>query len=59
LSDLTDDDCYDFHRERELVHRTHLYYLDYSYEVGLLLQACFVVVCLLFLCLTHLKEIFE
>ncbi|XP_076450091.1 xylosyl- and glucuronyltransferase LARGE1-like [Babylonia areolata] len=32
LSELTDDDCYDFRRERDLVHRTHLYYLDYSYE---------------------------
>ena len=34
LSELTDDDCYDFRRERELEHRTHLYYLDYSYEVS-------------------------
>ncbi|KAK7099228.1 xylosyl- and glucuronyltransferase LARGE2s-like [Littorina saxatilis] len=33
LSELTDDDdCYDFRREREMTHRTHLYYLDYSYE---------------------------
>lgn len=32
LSELTDDDCYDFRREREMVHRTHLYYMDYSYE---------------------------
>ncbi|KAL8614335.1 Xylosyl- and glucuronyltransferase large1 [Nucella lapillus] len=32
LSELTDDDCYDFRRERDLVHRTHLYYLDYSYQ---------------------------
>ncbi|XP_005089411.2 LARGE xylosyl- and glucuronyltransferase 1 [Aplysia californica] len=31
LSDHTeDDDCYDFRSERELVHRTHLYYLDYA-----------------------------
>ncbi|KAK0049586.1 LARGE xylosyl- and glucuronyltransferase 1 [Biomphalaria pfeifferi] len=27
---LEDDDCYDFRSERELVHRTHLYYLDYK-----------------------------
>ena len=26
-----DDECYDFRRERHLVHRTHLYYLDYDY----------------------------
>ncbi|XP_062582087.1 xylosyl- and glucuronyltransferase LARGE1-like [Saccostrea cucullata] len=26
-----DDECYDFRRERALVHRTHLYYLDYDY----------------------------
>nr|KAG5699408.1 hypothetical protein BaRGS_016254 [Batillaria attramentaria] len=33
LGELTeDDDCYDFRRERELVHRTHLYYMDYHYE---------------------------
>ncbi|GFN86741.1 large xylosyl- and glucuronyltransferase 2 [Plakobranchus ocellatus] len=24
-----DDDCYDFRAERELIHRTHLYYLDH------------------------------
>ncbi|CAG5128262.1 unnamed protein product, partial [Candidula unifasciata] len=45
LSDHTeDDDCYDFRAERELVHRTHLYYLDYQeapasdYDVTLVLQ---------------------
>ncbi|CAC5385785.1 LARGE [Mytilus coruscus] len=27
-----DDECYDFRRERILVHRTHLYYLDYDYQ---------------------------
>ena len=27
-----EDECYDFRRERILVHRTHLYYLDYSYH---------------------------
>lgn len=33
LGELTeDDDCYDFRREREMVHRTHLYYMDYKYE---------------------------
>ncbi|PVD33722.1 hypothetical protein C0Q70_04982 [Pomacea canaliculata] len=33
LGELTeDDDCYDFRSERELVHRTHLYYMDYRYE---------------------------
>ncbi|KAL3842467.1 hypothetical protein ACJMK2_020489 [Sinanodonta woodiana] len=26
-----DDECYDFRREWLLVHRTHLYYLDYNY----------------------------
>ncbi|XP_052800694.1 xylosyl- and glucuronyltransferase LARGE2s-like [Mya arenaria] len=26
-----DDECYDFRRERVIVHRTHLYYIDYSY----------------------------
>ena len=26
-----DDECYDFRRERILIHRTHLYYLDYRY----------------------------
>ncbi|ESO84696.1 hypothetical protein LOTGIDRAFT_196563 [Lottia gigantea] len=26
-----DDECYDFRRERVIVHRTHLYYLDYNY----------------------------
>ena len=26
-----DDECYDFRRERVLVHRTHLYYLDFHY----------------------------
>ncbi|XP_071965746.1 xylosyl- and glucuronyltransferase LARGE1-like [Antedon mediterranea] len=25
------DECYDFRRERILMHRTHLYYLDYEY----------------------------
>lgn len=27
-----EDECYDFRRERVLIHRTHLFYLDYSYE---------------------------
>ncbi|XP_033752458.1 LARGE xylosyl- and glucuronyltransferase 1-like [Pecten maximus] len=27
-----DDECYDFSRERVMVHRTHLYYIDYEYE---------------------------
>ncbi|XP_041366032.1 LARGE xylosyl- and glucuronyltransferase 1-like [Gigantopelta aegis] len=27
-----DDECYDFRRERVLVHRTHLFYLDYSHQ---------------------------
>lgn len=27
-----DDECYDFRRERVIVHRTHLYYLDYRYK---------------------------
>ncbi|KAK6191618.1 hypothetical protein SNE40_003262 [Patella caerulea] len=27
-----DDECYDFRRERVIVHRTHLYYLDYNYQ---------------------------
>lgn len=27
-----DDECYDFHRARLLVHRTHLYYIEYSYS---------------------------
>ena len=27
-----DDECYDFRRERLQIHRTHLYYVDYSYE---------------------------
>ncbi|XP_071099912.1 xylosyl- and glucuronyltransferase LARGE1-like [Haliotis cracherodii] len=27
-----DDECYDFRRERVLVHRTHLYYLNYNYQ---------------------------
>lgn len=27
-----DDECFDFRRERILVHRTHIYYLNYSYE---------------------------
>lgn len=26
-----DDECYDFRRERVIVHRTQLYYLDYNY----------------------------
>ncbi|ELT91285.1 hypothetical protein CAPTEDRAFT_168890 [Capitella teleta] len=26
-----DDECYDFRRERNLVHRTHLYYLDFNF----------------------------
>ena len=26
-----DDECYEFRRERLIVHRTHLYYLDYEY----------------------------
>ena len=26
-----DDECYDFRRERLLVHRTHLYYMDYDF----------------------------
>ena len=30
-----DDECYDFRRERHLVHRTHLYYLDYDYTPDL------------------------
>lgn len=31
LSDHTeDDDCYDFRSEKELIHRTHLYYLDFE-----------------------------
>ena len=29
-----DDECYDFRRERLVVHRTHLYYLDYEYNGG-------------------------
>ncbi|KAL4225615.1 Xylosyl- and glucuronyltransferase large2 [Mactra antiquata] len=27
-----DDECYDFRRERVIVHRTHLYYIDYKYK---------------------------
>ncbi|KAI8488043.1 LARGE xylosyl- and glucuronyltransferase 2 [Branchiostoma belcheri] len=27
-----DDQCYDFRRERVLMHRTHLYFLDYQYQ---------------------------
>jgi glycosyltransferase-like protein LARGE len=27
-----DDECYDFRRERYLVHRTHPFYLDYNYS---------------------------
>ena len=27
-----DDECYDFRRERLIVHRTHLYYIDYEYQ---------------------------
>ena len=27
-----DDDCYDFRRERHLVHRSHLYYIDYDFQ---------------------------
>ncbi|KAH9488917.1 LARGE xylosyl- and glucuronyltransferase 1 [Bulinus truncatus] len=27
---IEDDDCFDFRSEKELVHRTHLYYLDYQ-----------------------------
>lgn len=26
-----DDECYDFRRERLIVHRTHLYYVEYDY----------------------------
>ena len=26
-----DDECYDFRRERLIVHRTHLYYIEYDY----------------------------
>lgn len=26
-----DDQCYEFRRERILMHRTHLYYLDFQY----------------------------
>ena len=32
LSKLDEDDqCYEFRRERILMHRTHLYYLDFQY----------------------------
>lgn len=32
LNNLDEEDaCYDFRRERVLMHRTHLYYLDYDY----------------------------
>lgn len=27
-----DDECYDFRREQVIIHRTHLYYLDYDYQ---------------------------
>lgn len=27
-----DDECYDFRRERLIVHRTHLYYVEYDYR---------------------------
>ncbi|CAI9725108.1 LARGE xylosyl- and glucuronyltransferase 1-like [Octopus vulgaris] len=27
-----DDECYDFRREQIIIHRTHLYYLDYDYQ---------------------------
>ncbi|XP_074660287.1 xylosyl- and glucuronyltransferase LARGE1-like isoform X2 [Tubulanus polymorphus] len=27
-----EDECYDFRREKVLVHRTHLYYISYDYE---------------------------
>ncbi|KAL5007500.1 hypothetical protein ScPMuIL_016306 [Solemya velum] len=27
-----DDECYEFRREKLLVHRTHIYYLDYTYD---------------------------
>ena len=27
-----DDECYDFRRERLLVHRTHLYYIEYHHH---------------------------
>lgn len=27
-----DDECYDFRRERLIVHRTHLYYIEYDYS---------------------------
>ncbi|KAK2182015.1 hypothetical protein NP493_371g01031 [Ridgeia piscesae] len=30
--DEEEDECYEFRREPSLVHRTHLYYLDYSYK---------------------------
>lgn len=28
-----DDECYDFRRERLIVHRTHLYYIEYDYSL--------------------------
>ncbi len=29
---VEDDECYDFRRERLLVHRTHLYYIEYEHH---------------------------
>ncbi|XP_052215378.1 xylosyl- and glucuronyltransferase LARGE2s-like isoform X2 [Dreissena polymorpha] len=32
ISEISEDDeCYDFRRERIIVHRTHIFYLDYNY----------------------------
>lgn len=30
--EVSEDECYEFRREQSLVHRTHLFYLDYKYQ---------------------------
>ena len=34
FTESTYDECYDFRKEGEFTHRTHLYYLEYRYEVS-------------------------